>query len=68
MANARGEVQDKIAAFLAEANPETRFTPYGLSKFVGVTAGSAQAACKALVKQGRIHCFGQSPLLVGRKR
>lgn len=44
------------------------FTPYQIAKELNLSAGSVTAACKSLVRDGHLKCFGESPYMVGKKR
>ena len=64
---ARGEVPAMILRHLAAAPKGMRYTPYHLAQEIGVSAGSATAAALRLVDQGKVHCYGRSPLVIGAK-
>lgn len=55
-----------ILQVLAKSDPSHRFTPYALAQELGISAGSATAAVKRLIEQGRVVCYGVSPLIIGK--
>lgn len=51
----------------ANGEPGRRYTPYELSKAIGVSAGSGTAACKALVRDEKVIMYGSAPFMIGQK-
>lgn len=63
----RGAIPAMVLDFINSYDTIERFTPYSIAKFLGVSAGSVTAACKALVREDQVRLYGESPYMVGRK-
>lgn len=61
----KGEVQDLVATYVNTGSATARLTPYSIALAVGITPGSAHAACKSLVRDGRVRLYGERPYMVG---
>jgi predicted transcriptional regulator len=64
----KGEVQQMIRDFIDAHPVSTRLTPYSIAKSLEITAGSAHAACKSLVRDGHVTLYGDKPYMVGPRQ
>lgn len=63
----KGEVPELVLYYLSTRAQGERLTPYRIAKALNLSAGSVTAACKALVRDGAVTLYGESPYMVGRK-
>lgn len=64
----KGTIPLLVVSYLeADATPKQALTPYFIAKMLGLSPGSVTAACKSLVREGKIKYYGDSPFMVGRK-